>query len=187
MGLQLLPLTLDQYTRALQQGWDSLKNSMILGLVAALLGGLLGMVIAYITAKRNYYGKRFIEVSSVLMFAVPGTVLGIAYILAFNTGFLVLTGTAAILVIVFVFRNMPVAIESGTTTLLQIDNSIEEASTILGAGSGYSFRRITLPMLRNAFLRHRVLLREGHHRRQRGHLPGFAPVEPGHQQDLHPV
>ena len=144
-------LTLDQYSRALQQGWDSLKNSMILGLVAALLGGLLGMVIAYITAKRNYYGKRFIEVSSVLMFAVPGTVLGIAYILAFNTGFLVLTGTAAILVIVFVFRNMPVAIESGTTTLLQIDNSIEEASTILGAGSGCSFRRITLPMLRNAF------------------------------------
>ena len=144
-------LTLDQYSRALQQGWDSLQNSMILGLIAALLGGLLGMVIAYITAKRNYYGKRFIEVSSVLMFAVPGTVLGIAYILAFNTGFLVLTGTATILVIVFVFRNMPVAIESGTTTLLQIDNSIEEASTILGAGSGYSFRRISLPMLRNAF------------------------------------
>ena len=144
-------LTLDQYTRALQQGWDSLRNSIILGLIGALIGGLLGMVIAYITAKRDYYGKRFIEVSSVLMFAVPGTVLGIAYILAFNTGFLVLTGTAAILVIVFVFRNMPVAIESGTTTLLQIDNSIEEASTILGAGSGYSFRRISLPMLRNAF------------------------------------
>ena len=120
-------------------------------IIAALIGGLLGMVIAYITAKRDYYGKRFIEVSSVLMFAVPGTVLGIAYILAFNTGFLVLTGTATILVIVFVFRNMPVAIESGTTTLLQIDNSIEEASTILGAGSGYSFRRISLPMLRNAF------------------------------------
>ena len=112
-------LTLDQYTRALQQGWDSLRNSIILGLIGALIGGLLGMVIAYI--------------------------------LAFNTGFLVLTGTAAILVIVFVFRNMPVAIESGTTTLLQIDNSIEEASTILGAGSGYSFRRISLPMLRNAF------------------------------------
>ena len=144
-------LTLDQYGRALQQGWDSLRNSIVLGLVAALIGGLLGMVIAYITAKRDYYGKRFIEVSSVLMFAVPGTVLGIAYILAFNTGFLVLTGTATILVIVFVFRNMPVAIESGTTTLLQIDNAIEEASTVLGAGSGYSFRRISLPMLRNAF------------------------------------
>lgn len=144
-------LTLDQYRRALSYGWDSLKNSMMLGLISALIGGFLGMIIAYLTAKRNYYGKRFIEVASVLMFAVPGTVLGISYILAFNTKPIVLTGTAMILIIVFTFRNMPVAIESGTTTLLQIDNSIEEASTILGADSGYSFRRITLPMLRNAF------------------------------------
>lgn len=144
-------LTLDQYRKALAYGWDSLKNSMVLGLISAVIGGLLGMIIAYITAKRNYYGKRFIEVSSVLMFAVPGTVLGISYVLAFNTKPLVLTGTALILIIVFTFRNMPVAIESGTTTLLQIDNSIEEASTILGADTGYSFRRITLPMLRNAF------------------------------------
>ena len=144
-------LTLDQYRKALAYGWDSLKNSMILGLISAVIGGLLGMIIAYITAKRNYYGKRFIEVSSVLMFAVPGTVLGISYVLAFNTKPLVLTGTALILIIVFTFRNMPVASESGTTTLLQIDNSIEEASTILGADTGYSFRRITLPMLRNAF------------------------------------
>ena len=144
-------LTLDQYKRALQYGFGSLKTSMVLAVISALIGGIFGMIIAYITAKRDYYGKRFIEVSSVLMFAVPGTVLGISYILGFNTQPLVLTGTWVILVIVFTFRNMPVAIESGTTTLLQIDNSIEEASTILGADSGYSFRRITLPMLRNAF------------------------------------
>ena len=144
-------LTLDQYRKALAYGWDSLKNSMILGLISAVIGGLLGMIIAYVTATRNCYGKRFIEVSAVLMFAVRGTVLGISYVLAFNTKPLVLTGTALILIIVFTFRNMPVAIESGTTTLLQIDNSIEEASTILGADTGYSFRRITLPMLRNAF------------------------------------
>ena len=147
------------FSRAITVGTTGAPLTLDLGVVTFTLGlvlhvnigSMLGMVIAYITAKRDYYGKRFIEVSSVLMFAVPGTVLGIAYILAFNTGFLVLTGTATILVIVFVFRNMPVAIESGTTTLLQIDNSIEEASTILGAGSGYSFRRISLPMLRNAF------------------------------------
>ncbi len=143
--------TLMQYKKALSYGLDSLKTSMMLALISAVIGGLLGMVIAYITAKRHYYGKTFIEVASVLMFAVPGTVLGISYILGFNTKPFALTGTAAILVIVFIFRNMPVAIESGTTTLLQIDNSIEEASTILGADTGYSFRRITLPMLRNAF------------------------------------
>ncbi len=149
-------LTLNQYHKALNYGWDSLKNSMVLGLISAVIGGLLGMVIAYLTAKRNYYGKSFIEVASVLMFAVPGTVLGISYVLGFNSINLFgrtfsLAGTALILIIVFTFRNMPVAIESGTTTLLQIDNSIEEASTILGADSQYSFRRITLPMLRNAF------------------------------------
>ncbi len=144
-------ITLAQYQRAIAYGMRSLKNSIFLGLVSAIIGGLLGMIIAYITSKRNYYGKRFIEITSVLMFAVPGTVLGISYVLSFNTGPIVLTGTALILIIVFVFRNMPVAIESGTTTLLQIDNSIEEASTVLGANTGYSFRRITLPMLRNAF------------------------------------
>ena len=149
-------LTLDQYKRALAYGWDSLKTSMYLGLIAAVVGGLFGMLIAYITAKRNYFGKRFIEITSVLMFAVPGTVLGISYVLGFNAIEIFghtfsLSGTALILIIVFTFRNMPVAIESGTTTLLQIDNSIEEASTILGAGTGYSFRRITLPLLRNAF------------------------------------
>lgn len=149
-------LTFNHYQSALAYGWDSLKNSMLLGLISALVGGLLGMVIAYITAKRHYYGKGFIEVASVLMFAVPGTVLGISYVLGFNAinvfgRQISLTGTAIILIIVFTFRNMPVAIESGTTTLLQIDNSIEEASTILGADTGYSFRRITLPMLRNAF------------------------------------
>ena len=84
------------------------------------------------------------------------SVLGTASVAANAIGNTVCTfqcvpGNALGLAIVFTFRNMPVAIESGTTTLLQIDNSIEEASTILGADTGYSFRRITLPMLRNAF------------------------------------
>ena len=86
-----------------------------------------------------------------LTFAIPGTVLGIGYVSTFNQKPLLLTGTALILIAAFTFRNMPVAIESGSTTLLQIDKSIEEASTISGAGSGHTFRRITLPLLRGAF------------------------------------
>ena len=91
------------------------------------------------------------EFSSILTFAIPGTVLGIGYIFTFNHEPLLLTGTAVILVAAFTFRNMPVGIEAGTTTLLQIDRSIEEASTISGAGAGTTFRRVTLPLLRQAF------------------------------------
>lgn len=132
-------------------GWDALKNSVLLALYAAPLGGLLGMIISYITVRKRFFGRKLMETASMLMFAIPGTVLGISYIATFNVPPLVLTGTSAILIAAFVFRNMPVAMESGSTTLLQIDPSIEEASAVLGASSGYTFRRITLPLLKNAF------------------------------------
>ena len=131
-------------------GWDTLKNSITLAIYAAPIGGLLGMIIAYLTVRTRFFGRKVMETASMLMFAIPGTVLGISYISTFNTPPIVLTGTSIILIAAFVFRNMPVAMESGSTTLLQIDPSIEEASAVLGANSGYTFRRITLPLLRNA-------------------------------------
>jgi iron(III) transport system permease protein len=143
--------TLSHFEFVLSMGSDALWNSVRLAVYAAPLGGVLGIIIAYLTVRVRFYGKRVMEVVSLLTFAVPGTVLGIGYISSFNQKPLLLTGTALILVAAFVFRNIPVAIESGAATLLQIDRSIEEASAISGAGSGYSFRRITLPLLRNAF------------------------------------
>ncbi|MDR1429032.1 MAG: iron ABC transporter permease [Spirochaetaceae bacterium] len=144
-------LTLSHFAFVLSMGGDALWNSVKLAIYAAPIGGILGMLIAYITVRVRFPGRRAMEVISLLTFAIPGTVLGIGYVSSFNQLPLLFTGTAFILVAAFVFRNMPVAIESGTTTLLQIDKSIEEASSISGAGSGYSFRRITLPLLRNAF------------------------------------
>jgi iron(III) transport system permease protein len=91
------------------------------------------------------------EFVSLLAFAIPGTVLGLGYILSFNQKPLLLTGSGLILVMAFIFRNMPVGIESGTATLNQIDKSIEEASTNLGASSFRTFRKITLPLIRSAF------------------------------------
>ncbi|MDL2258970.1 iron ABC transporter permease [Eubacteriales bacterium OttesenSCG-928-K08] len=143
--------TLKHFEYILLTGLTALKNSVTLALYSAPLGGLLGMVVAYLTVRVRFPGKKVMETSSMLMFAIPGTVLGISYILTFNTPPLVLTGTSAILIAAFVFRNMPVAMESGSTTLLQIDPSIDEASAVLGASNGYTFRRITLPLLRNAF------------------------------------
>jgi iron(III) transport system permease protein len=95
------------------------------------------------------------EIVSMLTFAVPGTVVGIGYILAFNQKSVlfpfILTGTAWIIIFLLIFRNMPVGIRSGIAALHQIDPSIEEASTDLGADSGTTFRKVTLPMIAPAF------------------------------------
>jgi len=83
--------------------------------------------------------------------AIPGTIVGLGYIITFNRKPLVLTGTAAILIIAFVMRNMPVGIRSGMAALQQIDPSIEEAATVLGANSKKVFTSVTLPMILPAF------------------------------------
>lgn len=143
--------TLDHFKYVFSLGWLPMKNSLTLATLSAPLAGLLGIAIAFMVVRQKFPGKRIMEFSSVLTFAIPGTVLGIGYIYSFNSKPFLLTGTAFILVMAFTFRNMPVAIESGTATLMQIDGSIEEASTILGASTGYTFRRITMPLLQQAF------------------------------------
>lgn len=144
-------LTFDHIKYVFSLGLDPLKNSVILAIIATPITGILGMIIAFLIIRKDFIGKHFMEFTSILTFAIPGTVLGIGYILAFNQKPFLLTGTAAILIIAFTFRNMPVGIEAGTSTLLQIDPSIEEASAILGAGSGITFIKITLPLIRQAF------------------------------------
>ena len=84
-------------------------------------------------------------------YALPGTIVGIAYLIAFNDPPIVLTGTALIIVACYVFRYSPTGIRTTIALLHQIDPSIEEASHGLGAGSGTTFRRITLPLILPAF------------------------------------
>lgn len=91
------------------------------------------------------------EFTSMLNFAVPGTVVGIGYILAFSRPPLILTGTLAILVLNFIFRYVPVGIQSGVAVLRQIDPGIEEAAQNLGADGVTTFRKVTLPLISPAF------------------------------------
>lgn len=144
-------LSLSHFSYAYMFAREAVSKSIELSLIAAPIAGLLGIAIAYLTVRKRFPGKKIMQISSLLTFAIPGTVLGIGYISAFNTRPIILTGTALILIAAFVFRNMSVSIESGSSTLLQIDKSIEEASTILGASNGTTFRRITLPLLKQPF------------------------------------
>ena len=144
-------LTLNNYVEAFRLGADYILDSLLLAAIATPLTGVLGMVVAFIVKRKQFVGRGLMDVASMLSFAVPGTVVGIGYILAFNQPPLMLRGTAAIIVLLFIFRNMPVGIRAAAASLDQIDLSLEEASTNLGAGSLTTFRRILLPLIAPAF------------------------------------
>lgn len=123
--------------------WYTIKLSAASAIPAMMLGGL----IAYLVTRHRFWGRTYLEMGSLLSFATPGTVMGLAYILAFNDGTLLLTSTSTIIVIALVFRNMPVAIRASMSGLAQIDRSLEEASATLKAGSGTTMVRVLAPLL----------------------------------------
>jgi iron(III) transport system permease protein len=126
-------------------------NSVKLAIVSGVVGTVLALVTAYlIERKRALLGRpatRFIEALSLLPAALPGTVVGVGYILAFNVPPLELTGTLFILMSSVVFWKFPVAVLAGINALKQIDPSIEEAAVSLGAGPLRTFTRVVLPLL----------------------------------------
>jgi len=144
-------LTLNNYKHVFTVGGEFIKDTLLLSSIATPIAGILAMIIAFLVVRKNFPGKRLMEMVSLLTFAVPGTVVGIGYILAFNEPPLVLTGTAAIIILLFIFRDIAVGVQTGIAELQQIDPSIEEASTDLGADSSFTFRKITLPLITPAF------------------------------------
>jgi len=109
------------------------------------------MIIAFLVVRKKFIGKGFMEFSSMLAMAVPGTVLGLGFVIAFNKPPIYLTGTMLIIIIAFVVRSLPVGIRSGITSLNQIDPAIEEAAADLGASTRKVFTSVTLPLISPAF------------------------------------
>jgi iron(III) transport system permease protein len=144
-------LTMEHFRYVFGVGFKAVKDTLVIAGLSTPLAGILGMIIAFLVARKVFPGKRFMEFSSMLSFAVPGTVIGIGYILAFNNRPLLLTGTLLILLLNFIFRYIPVGIQSGVAILRQVDPSIEEAAVDLGADASRTFRRITLPLMVPAF------------------------------------
>ncbi|MDR7468420.1 MAG: iron ABC transporter permease [Armatimonadota bacterium] len=144
--------TLEHLRNLSPTGWKVFWTSTKLSAYAAIPSTLLGFLIGYLVTRIEFPGRAALEFNSMLSFAVPGTVMGIGYILAFNQGALLLTGTSTIIILAFVFRNMPVAIRSGVAAIHQIDRSLEEASTMLRANAPTTLRRIVMPLVRPALL-----------------------------------
>ncbi|MCB1377747.1 MAG: iron ABC transporter permease [Alphaproteobacteria bacterium] len=157
-------LTLDHYIRAFGIGWtdhglhfkgaawDSFWTTLQISAISAPLTAAIGLLTAYLLVRQRFAGKDAFEFTTMLSFAVPGTVIGVSYIVAFNVPPIELTGTGLILVLSFIFRNMPVGVRAGVASMSQLDKSLDEASLTLGANSWQTFRKIVLPLLRPAIL-----------------------------------
>ncbi len=130
--------------------WNSLTTTLWVSALSAPLTMGIGILTAWLIARQDFTGKRAFEFGTLLSFAIPGTVVGVSYIAAFNVPPIDMTGTMAILVICFVFRNLPVGMRAGIAALAQIDRSMEEASQTMGAGGGRVLRDVVLPLIRPA-------------------------------------
>jgi iron(III) transport system permease protein len=127
--------------------WNSLWATLEIAAIAAPLTAAIGILTAYLLSRQRFLGRGAFEFACMLSFAIPGTVIGVSYILAFNVPPFELTGTGLILVICLIFRNMPVGVRSGIASMSQIDAGLDEASLTLGGRSGVTFRRVILPLL----------------------------------------
>ena len=154
--------TLSHYGRAFSVGWgpggpvwtgtawSSLFVTLELAAIAAPLTALVGLLAAWLFTRQEFRGKRLLEGATLLSFAVPGTVIGVAYVRAFNVPPFELTGTGVIIVLAFLSRNLPVGLRAGMAAFAQLDPSLDEASTMLRHGGGGTLRRVLLPLLRPA-------------------------------------
>ena len=132
--------------------WDSFFTTIEVATVAAPLTAAVGLLSAYVITRHRFVGRAAFEFLTMVSFAVPGTVIGVAYIVAFNVAPLELTGGMAILVLCFVFRNMPVGVRAGIAALAQIDKSLDEASSTLRASTWRTLTHIVLPLLKPAIV-----------------------------------
>jgi len=135
-------------------------TTTVLASIATPVAGVLAMVIAFLIVRKKFFGKSFIEFTTIMALAIPGTIIGLGYVISYNKTYGIggltlippITGTGFIIIMAFIIRSLPVGVRSGITSLQQIDPTIEEAASVLGASSGKVFTSVTIPMIKNAFL-----------------------------------
>lgn len=125
-------------------------NSWIASMATAAIATVAGIALAFLTLRKKFPGRALLDFLAVLPVSLPGTFIGLALILAFNDGILEMTGTLAIIILGMTLRQLPVGYRQAVAGLKQIEGSLEQASTNLGAGSFTTFRKIILPMLKSS-------------------------------------
>lgn len=130
----------------------AVMNSLVLSLVSAILAVAFALVLAYIVVRKPFPGKKLLDFSAVLPIALPGTFVGLALIVTFSKGPIVLQGSAVLIVMAMLLKQMPVGYRGLTASFKQVDKSIEEAATNLGANSRKTLTTIIFPMLQKTIV-----------------------------------
>ncbi|QNU67949.1 iron ABC transporter permease [Ruminiclostridium herbifermentans] len=122
-------------------------NTYKFGLIAILLVVVIGVLVSYLTVRKPSFLTSILDTLTMFPYIIPGSVLGISFLYAFNKNPLLLSGTATIIIISLCIRRMPYTIRSSTAIIGQISPSIEEAAVSLGTTEMKSFIKITVPMM----------------------------------------
>ncbi len=149
--------SLNSYVYALDKYARAIPNTFYIGLVSLASVIFLAVLISYLAVRRANPLNKTIDICSMLPYIMPGSVVGIALVMSFNKAPLVLTGTAAIMIIALIIRRIPYTIRSSIATLQQIPLSVEEASISLGTSKMKTFFVITVPMMANGILSGAIL------------------------------
>jgi iron(III) transport system permease protein len=159
-GDTLLPSAygLDNYRRVMREALPAIWNSVALSGAATVTCLIFGTIMAYAMVKGRAAAKWAIDLTIMLPFVLPGLVVGVAYLSAFNDPPFVLTGTAAIIVLAYFTRRVAFIFRSATAAIGQIDPKIEEASTICGATWGTTMRSILVPLIAPSLIAGAVLV-----------------------------
>ena len=125
----------------------NITNTYWFSIVAIVFIVLIGMLVSYIIVRKKGKVAQLIDLMIMFPYVIPGSVLGIGLIVAFNRKPIILTGTAAIMIISYVIRKIPYTVRSGSAFLYQMDPSVEEASISLGVSPSRTFFKVTARMM----------------------------------------
>lgn len=139
--------SLDSYRSIFRSLGTAIRNTYLFGLIALVIVIALSMLIAYITIRKRNWISNIIDTMTMFPYIIPGSVLGITLLLAFNKKPILLSGTAFIVILAFVVRRLPYTLRSSAAILYQLSPSTEEAAISLGDSPLKTFFKVTAVMM----------------------------------------
>lgn len=139
--------SLGSYITIFNRLWTNIRNTFVFSTIAIIFIIIIGMLISYIVVRQKGFAGQLMDLLIMFPFVIPGAVLGISLIVAFNKEPVILTGTAVIMIIAFVVRKLPYTVRSGSAFLQQMDPSVEEASISLGVSPMQTFIKVTARLM----------------------------------------